>query len=135
MKRWSNLPILALLLMTGVSASAQSIEGKSWRVVELAGQKLSAADSAKTSLTFDGNAKRMAASVGCNRIGGPYENEGKRLTFGALVSTRMACPGELDQRERAFLSALSKAAGFQQIGSVFVIVDADRKKLMQLTAN
>ncbi len=77
----------------------------------------------------------MAGNVGCNRINGTYESDSKSLKFGPAISTRMACSGALAEREQAFLSALENAAGFQQIGSVFVIVDAEKKKLMQLSAD
>ncbi|MCJ7440187.1 MAG: META domain-containing protein [Thermoanaerobaculaceae bacterium] len=85
----------------------QTIEGKTWRLIELSGQALAGADlSAAPFLVLDAGTKRVHGSTGCNRLSGSYELDGNRLRFGALATTRMACPPEVMAVEQAFLRLL-----------------------------
>ena len=49
---------------------------------------------------------RVAGTDGCNRVSAPYTLHGERLTFGAMIATRMACPGA-DDVARRFAAALA----------------------------
>mgnify|MGYP006182405553 CR=1 FL=1 len=71
------------------------LEGTYWMLTELNGQLVAAPkDGAKPSfIYFNAETKRVAASGGCNVMGGSYElMDGNRIKFGQMISTRMACP-------------------------------------------
>jgi heat shock protein HslJ len=48
----------------------------------------------------------VGGSSGCNRFTGNYQQKEDELTMGPLASTRMACPPEVMERERQFLTML-----------------------------
>jgi heat shock protein HslJ/uncharacterized membrane protein len=56
-------------------------------------------------LSFDGEG-RLSGQAGCNRFSGPYTQHGRTLTPGAILSTRMACPGERMIHEARMLQLL-----------------------------
>ena len=56
-------------------------------------------------LRFDGQG-RLSGQAGCNRFNGPYAQRGRTLTPGAIVVTRMACPGERMIHEARMLQLL-----------------------------
>jgi copper homeostasis protein (lipoprotein) len=90
-----------------------TIEGKTWRLVELPGHVLAATGPAKAPfLVLDGATKRVSGSAGCNRFNGTYELSGSSLRFGPLAATRMMCPPEMMAVEDALLKALSAGAAW-----------------------
>lgn len=56
-------------------------------------------------LVFD--AARVGGNGGCNRYGASYEVKGTELSFGAVMATRMACPGPGMQLEKRFFAVLA----------------------------
>lgn len=66
----------------------------------------------RTELVFfpDG---RVSASVGCNRFIGGYRRHGGILSFGAIASTRMACPEGLSEQEARFAAVLARIDGYR----------------------
>jgi copper homeostasis protein (lipoprotein) len=59
--------------------------------------------------------ERAAGFSGCNRVSGGYELDELALKFGALVSTRMACPGSA-VLEQTFLAALADTRRWNILG-------------------
>lgn len=57
-------------------------------------------------LTFGGG--RVSGTAGCNRVMGGVQVQGSRVIFGALATTRMACPPAVGAQEAAFLRFLSE---------------------------
>lgn len=49
---------------------------------------------------------RVTGSGGCNRISGKVTLTGSRISFGPMISTRMACAPAVMEQESKFLSAL-----------------------------
>ncbi|MGJ0507197.1 MAG: META domain-containing protein [Methylocystis sp.] len=124
-----------LLLAASVAAfsaapafAAPALSGK-WRIVALSGaQDL---DAAKTRAEFAANG-RFASTIGCNRIAGtPAISDGK-LTFGPMMTTRMACPPPLDGVERQYLSALEATRGYRLEGGRLVFLDDGGQPLVTL---
>ena len=58
-------------------------------------------------LVFD--AAGAGGSAGCNTYGGPFQYENNTLTFGALVTTLIACEPDIMTQETAYLDALRTA--------------------------
>jgi heat shock protein HslJ len=73
-------------------------------------------------LTEDG---KLQARFDCNRGGGNYEISEGRLSFGPLVSTRMACPP--DSLDGPFMRDLQRVVSFFiQDGCLYLELPADR---------
>ena len=98
------------------------LAGTSWTFVSIGGAPV--AGDRPTSLQFDG--ERLSGSAGCNRISGGYRVEGRMLSAGPLMTTRMACPGPGMAQEGAFLSLMSGPVeiGFPTDGTL-VLTAAD----------
>jgi len=68
----------------------------------------------------------VSGSGGCNRLHGQATISGASLSFGAIASTRMACPPAVMDQESKFLSALQAVRSFR--------VDPQQRKLFLLDA-
>ena len=76
---------------------------------------------------------RVTGFGGCNNFNGSYEIEGRSITFSPMAATMMACVHGADM-ERAFLTALEKAAGFFKTAHHLEFVDADGGVLLRFEA-
>lgn len=91
---------------TPVAASDPSaLRGGVWVLTTLADAKVTPAVRNPAHLSF-AEANRVSGATGCNRLTGNVTIEAKTMRFGALVSTRMACPQGGDVEAR-FLAALA----------------------------
>lgn len=88
----------------GIVLPPSDLAGTRWTFVSIGG--VDVARDRPTSLRLDGSS--LNGSAGCNRISGPYTSDGKRLTAGPLVATRMACPGAGMAQEQAFMALMAK---------------------------
>lgn len=52
---------------------------------------------------------QVVGSTGCNEYGGSYSLQETAITFGEIVTTKVACAEEIMAQERAFLEALQTA--------------------------
>jgi putative lipoprotein len=75
---------------------------------------------------------RVAGSGGCNRYGGAGALADGKATFGAIVSTRMACAPELMAQEQALFGALQKAARYEAKAGSLTLLDATGAALVHL---
>jgi heat shock protein HslJ len=57
-----------------------------------------------------GKEKRVHGNAGCNTINGKVEVDGSNITFSEIITTEMACPGNLEQR---FLTALQSVDSYK----------------------
>lgn len=65
---------------------------------------------------------------------GRFEIDGGRLRFGPMVSTRMACPADMDL-ERQFLEALAQVERYRMCGSILEILDVSGNLLAQFASD
>ena len=98
-------------------AHLSEIGGKEWTLAELNGKPV-AADQPPTLKFEDG---RVAAFGGVNRLSGSYEVSGGKVTFGAMISTRMAGAPELMEQEANLAKALATVDGFEVSGNELVL--------------
>ncbi len=63
----------------------------------------------------------LAGSTGCNELGGDYMVEGDQITFGQIVSTRIACPVLQMAQEEAMFQVLMETASFKIEGDTLTI--------------
>lgn len=82
-------------------------------------------DNLQSVLEISGNGA-VSGSGGCNRLHGQATISGASLTFGAIASTRMACPPAVMDQESKFLSALEAVRSFR--------IDSQQRKLFFLDA-
>jgi len=93
------------------STDAQAFLNKTWQwegtVTPV--EKITVAEPERYTILFaeDGSLK---ARFDCNRGGGSYRVEAGRLSFGPMMSTRMACPE--DTRDALFMRDLERVSTF-----------------------
>lgn len=76
---------------------------------------------------------RLSGSDGCNRLSADYEVDGKRMKFGAVAATRMACPEGMEQAQKLH-AALEQVAGYRIIGRHLELLDRDEKLRLRFEA-
>jgi copper homeostasis protein (lipoprotein) len=81
-----------------------------------------------------GDDRRLAATVGCNRLLGSYTLAGEALTLTAGASTLMACPPQLDTLERSLRAVLQATRRYRLSGQQLELLDADGTTLAVLGA-
>jgi putative lipoprotein len=82
-------------------------------------------------LTSEG--ARLRGFSGCNRFTGSYELGGRRLRFGQLASTRMACVEGMEQEQR-FLTLLAGAVRYIITGNVMSLYDGGGQLILRFRA-
>lgn len=101
-------------LAAATAAPASEGAGKmtptgAWKIIKIAG--VDQLDSAKTEFQFLPE-RRLAATLGCNRMIGGVELKGDTLKLGPVAMTQMACPPPLDQDEHVLVTALEAVRQF-----------------------
>ncbi|MBA4709712.1 META domain-containing protein [Aquitalea aquatica] len=108
------MPVLALGWLTGCASAPPATPAnkpQGWQaprdLASLEGrwQQVDAGKDQPYRLEFA--AGRLHASAGCNGMGSVVSLENGLLKTGAMMSTLMACPPPLDQRERSLSQLLS----------------------------
>jgi heat shock protein HslJ len=124
----------ALLPRSGAEAGARrtsTLNGTAWILAELPGHSLLA----DRPVTLRLEKSRLHGTDGCNRYSAPYNADSDGFHLAApVVSTKMACSGQVMEQAEAFLSALTNARGARVSGTRLVLVDADGKTLATLGA-
>ncbi|MGV1017882.1 MAG: META domain-containing protein, partial [Fluviibacter phosphoraccumulans] len=84
-------------------------------------------------LTIEGN--KAFGSSGCNRYSGEVTLGNKdAMQFGPAASTRMACPGNADQQEAAYLKALQGVTAYHLNRGSLILLDAQYNKALEFQA-
>jgi heat shock protein HslJ len=100
----------------GASQARETIADRDWQLVQIArgaGGAPTVPSARPPSLRLDSKEGRASGFAGCNRFSGSYQLAGDRLTFGPLLSTKMACERGMDV-EAAYLDALAKTGSWSQ---------------------
>jgi heat shock protein HslJ len=81
-----------------------TLAGKSWVIQSINGKPVSHPEQAEISFT----ASSLSATVGCNRMSGPYEiGKIEYIMIDQMISTLIGCPVGLDEEERVLSQLLS----------------------------
>ena len=106
--RWTTALLLALAGCGTRGATVETgLTGTAWVLEDLAGA--SVVERGRATLEFD-EAGRASGKGSCNRYSGSVTLSGDRISFGPLLSTKMACVEEaLTAQEGRFLEALGAA--------------------------
>ena len=130
-------PILAALLAAGCTSGAREaaspevpLTSTYWKLTELDGRAVLASPNRREPhLRLMVEGARVAGSTGCNNILGRYEQEGDRLRFSALATTRMAClDAEANREEGVFAEVLGQVDRFMVSGDALTLYQGDRPR-------
>ena len=138
---WPRVASTLFALLVGCSHGSASpdlpppapLEGTRWWLVRV-GETPVVADEPgrRANLVFDAGRGRVSGAGGCNQLSGGYEQSGDELRFGAIASTRMACPA-MDV-ESAFFEALGRTARFEIRGRALELLDSASVRLARFEA-
>lgn len=118
----------------GARFSAAPLAGTYWKLTHLGDKPVIAMTSAREPhLIFDGAAKRVAGSGGCNRLTGPFQQSGDQITLGKVAMTFMACAQGMES-EREFLLMLEQVRSWNIFGRQLELFASDGKLLARFTA-
>ncbi|HUK36743.1 MAG TPA: META domain-containing protein [Vicinamibacterales bacterium] len=98
------------------------LEGTYWKAIELGGKPVSSSSVREAHLIFKSHGQ-VSGADGCNRLRGSYELKREAITFGAMVSTRMACT-DTGGTDRAFGQVLKRARRLRIVGDHLELSDA-----------
>lgn len=93
-------------------ASGAVLEGTSWVLAEFGPEDGLTAVLPDTTITLNFTNDGSHGSAGCNSYFGEFTQSGNSLTFGAIGSTKMACPEPIMQQENEYLAALGTVSSF-----------------------
>jgi heat shock protein HslJ len=112
-KKLSVIGIFAFLVfsVSGVEAQRSKLSDTTWQLTHIDGRAVS---TNKAFLKFDQNDGRFTGNAGCNRMFGKVEITGRRIDFGNVATTKMACSDPGSTRvERSFVSGLESVKRFR----------------------
>ncbi|SHF78618.1 Heat shock protein HslJ [Salegentibacter echinorum] len=124
------LTVLTLVLVScnttkktsGQNANAQ-ITNTTWELVELDGSKIDQTniEGKKIQFTLNSTDQRVFGNSGCNNFNGSYNLEdGLRIKFSQIASTRMACP-ENEINEQEVLDVFNKTDNYTVNGNKLML--------------
>lgn len=117
--------VAAAVFLAGLAmsptAQAATLEGTAWVLSQLPGRSLVA----RSNVTLQFEAGKVAGSDGCNRYSGAYVVNGEALLVEPLAGTQMACVPELMEQAAAYTRALNEARSFRRSGKQLQLLGAD----------
>jgi heat shock protein HslJ len=122
---------LVLTACAGTNSQQIKLDGTVWILTHIQGNPVLNG----TMPTLKLEAGQASGNGSCNSFGGEYTLVGAKLTFGALMSTMMACdPPEIMQQEQAYLAALGSAVKFNIQAGKLNILDKDSNIVLTFSA-
>lgn len=111
---------------------APSLNGTSWTLASYGpkDRPITVVASVGVTLTFDETGQRASGKSGCNRYSASVTLDGRRITIGPTVGTRMSCAPECDETERNYLGALAGTSVYRITGDVLTIEYNDNEALV-----
>lgn len=97
-----------------------------WQLSALGDKTLDASSKQQPYLTLDSEGN-VHGNAGCNGLNGSYQLNNDSLSFGAIATTRKACPDMTG--EQAFLQALKATNGFRIDGELLTLFDDNNQSL------
>ncbi|GAB2578341.1 META domain-containing protein [Spirosoma areae] len=99
----------------GASLRQLTLLQDNWVLTEFQGRPVAATDPKNElpHLEISLTEGRVAGSTGCNRLTGTVKADTRSILFGPLVTTKIACSGDVGERERNFLNDLRTPLAYQ----------------------
>lgn len=109
----------------GASPSQRIID--IWVLEEIDGQPVRDSDFGRERPRLEFNSEgQLTGSSGCNNISSTYTTDGIKISFGPMIATKMACPGD---GESKFLAALKQATDYKIDGLKLYLLAGGKEKL------
>lgn len=122
--------LTALALALAQTAQAEGLSDSAWQPNEINGTPF--ASLSDTFIQFDQDG-RYFGNAGCNSMRGRFVTNENDMLLSPAAVTMMACPDEIATQERAFLSALMAARGFDHTETELSFVDRNGAIIIRLT--
>jgi putative lipoprotein len=87
----------------------------------------------ETSLSFGADGK-LSGRLGCNILGGDYKITGQNITFGPVLTTKIACNEAQMAQETAAFHVLQDTASFKLDGNILSIRSSDGNSILTFQA-
>jgi len=125
-----SLSFIALSI-TGCSSSNETTNlllHDIWALESIEGEKVTIDEAIKIlpMIEIYVEEERVHGNTSCNTINGKIKIDGSEITFFDIITTEMACPGNLEQR---FLSALGNTSNYK-IEKMRLYLFDDKKELL-----
>jgi heat shock protein HslJ len=116
-----------------VRVDQDALAGTSWQLINEVPAAVEATPEVDSmahpiTLTFEAEGQAVGHG-GCNSYSTTYALVGTTITFGDIISTRMACEGDIMQSEQDFFAALSSASQYGLTDERLYIRYADGSRL------
>jgi len=122
----------AILFLAGCTSTAEesgTLVGPVWIAEQVGGAALPTEPLVTLQFGADG---RAAGKGGCNQYSGPYQTTGDAISFGAMISTKMACDAAIMEREQAYLDMLARVSSYELRNDAELMLIADDGKRIRL---
>ncbi len=126
--------VLGALALTACATSG-SLEGTLWQMTayrNIDGEMIESLPDVKTTAQFEDGS--VGGNSGCNGYNGSYQIDGKKISFGPMMSTLMACPPPMMEQETGYMAALDMVDAFKVNGETLTMFDADGEVVMESVA-
>ena len=121
------LTLAATLLSACGSLGADSLTGKSWKLITIG----DSSPVAGSTLTLAFESGQASGHSGCNSFGGTYQVNGNELQFEQMMSTLMACANQsLMEQESTYMKFLGDANHFEFVDGQLHIYRPDGDALI-----
>jgi uncharacterized lipoprotein YbaY/heat shock protein HslJ/uncharacterized lipoprotein NlpE involved in copper resistance len=118
----------------GARGSVSELEDNYWKLTRLGEHRVPVLDGEREPhIVFHSENGRVAGTGGCNQFSGGYEIDGKKIAFGALATTMMACPDGRDV-DLALMAALEAAKSFKKTAHHLELLDGEGKTVARFEA-
>ncbi|HZF16380.1 MAG TPA: META domain-containing protein [Steroidobacteraceae bacterium] len=115
--------------------ASAALEDTYWKLVHVGDATVeAAAGQREPHLLLSSADRRVGGFSGCNQLTGGYELDGKRLKFGPLAGTMMACINGME-RERAFLDALGATESWRIVAGDLALLDDGGRVVAQFQSH
>ena len=119
------ITILMFVIAACGGGNSNSIVG-AWELVSYGSASSQTPVSIYTNTLVDFSSQgELTGNVGCNSFGGDYKVKADEITFGAIISTMMACEDPINTQEASVLKTFTKTATYTLDGNTLTITAGD----------
>ena len=135
MRKFFMMFTLAMVAFMGVSCSEIDLSGK-WTLVSVGDETVEVMkDMPVPFISFDAEKGRVHGNAGVNLFNGSYLLNGRKVSFGELVTTMMSGPEESMNLESQVLSSLGRTESVKISGDELKLLSSDGTTLLVYKKN
>jgi len=122
------------VMPSDAAQSSDVLEGTAWALSSIQQDGSMSTSELDENITAEFSSGRLSGNSGCNTYGADYSIDGDVLALSPAISTRMACPEEIMEREQAFLQGLVTISNFSLDGETLILTNAEGNVQLTFTA-